>query len=582
MQARLAAGQRRGRLSLKQGRTTVWQRCVQLVLMAWLTALCQPLAHAARLQVRARTTLSVQWQAESRAPHLAGRLVDARDRPVPGADVTLRVTMGATNEPETRRMRTDDDGRIALPWPVDGTGTLHVEAAYFGDAAYGPADAETTVDIAKQQPQIAVDKTNQTWRMSEPAWQPALTVTATGRPLANVAVVLRVEGREVVQVRTDAQGRAVAAVPWSVVGPVGAHVASAEIAEDDQYNSAQVKWNFETVGAVLVAAHAQPGGTGTPCADGDWCLHGRAQVVTGAQPEPLVGAAVTLQMDGRVIGSLVTQEDGNFAAMLRTSALRPLARQGVATVVVAVASGRPAIEDGWSQPLQLALPQPERWAEWLGGAALAALLLAYGLRRWLATRRVQQALQQAENSQAGLPGADLLPGDVVGGAVFRVAGTVQHGEYGRPMAAQLTLRHHGNETLLRSAAEAGTFAWESLPVGTWTLTVQAPEHEALDVTLTIPHDGRFDGCTLLPVSRRAQVRGALSSALRQATGAGVDWSRETPRLVEPRWVRPLRRGRIEIREAVRAVERALYGRRTEALDVEAAQRSIAKVDEVQR
>jgi hypothetical protein len=61
----------------------------------------------------------------------------------------------------------------------------------------------------------------------------------------------------------------------------------------------------------------------------------------------------------------------------------------------------------------------------------------------------------------------------------------------------------------------------------------------------------------------------------------VDWTRETPRDVEPRVTGAIRRGHGDLRDAVRKVERALYGRRTDADAAEAAQSALRRVEDAQ-
>lgn len=238
-------------------------------------------------------------------------------------------------------------------------------------------------------------------------------------------------------------------------------------------------------------------------------------------------------------------------------------------------------ETGWSPVLSLEIPPPPELSGWLYGSALLVALAAFAWQRWRVRRRELALAAWREAASAGLPEAqvrsvvDAQPSN-------RLRGRVVHGETGRACPAQFVLQSREDAArVLHIAVEDGHFDLTDLPPGRYIWQVRAEEHMDLEVALELPHDGTYDGCELLPPSCRAVVRGTFGARVRSWTQQPVDWTRETPRDVEPRVTTAIRRGHADLRDAVRKVERALYGRRTDRDAAEAAQSALGRVEDAQ-
>lgn len=542
-------------------------------------------AQGARIHVRSRTTLTVTVSAGPDGPQAEGRLVDARAMALSGAAVAAHfVGEFGRGSPRSVSATTDSEGRFRVLLVTDAavplSGEIHVEAEFAGDAAHGEARAEATADLAKAQPTLELDLPTRRWSWSAAEWTATVTARVGNQPVASAPIQLAIDGRDVLLLRTDAKGQATARLPLTAVGGLGHHQVSAGIAATEARNEAKGQDFFDLYGAIDVAVEVKAGAAGGRCGPDDFCLEGKATVAGPLHPEALPLAAVMLYGDKQVIGNLVTDGDGRFAAVLRGEALQKYAKKGSLQLVVQVAAGRPWLDDGWSDVIPLQLAAPGAWQEWVAAVSLAAALAALTIRAvWRRWRRNQAELERQDH-EAGLPTDALVPSSRRGEPSLCLRGVVLHGETAQPVAAQLVLTRA--DTFLEVPVQDGHFEVLQVPPGSWFLHVACVDHEPLRLELEFPHDGRLNGCTLLPSSCRAVVRGTLSAALRKASGRGVDWSKETPRLVEPRWARHLRRGHLELREAVRAAERALYGRSARVETVQEVRAAITKVEEAQK
>lgn len=545
-------------------------------------------AAAARLQLRVRTELTVGWSLRDGGLRLSGRLVDAAGRGVADAAVVVAAVVEGGERAVTSAV-TDAEGAWScqpdLAAQVVGT-SVHVEAEYAGDASRGEARAEASFDVAKPRTQLQLLQPQRRWSSAGPPWSlrlEAQTLRSDGQvaaPVVGGEVALQLDGKAWMVLRSDARGQVSAQRPVPALGALGPHRLSARLLEAPGYNGAVLHWTVEAAAALEVRLEATAGRADDgPCGEDDWCVQGR--VTLAGSGAAVNNAAVALFAAQRQLGALTSDADGRFAAVLRGDALRQLLRSERIAVVAQASVGQPWIDSGWSEVLALELPPPPRWGEWVGGAALALLAVAALVRRLLRQRRQADQLRKAEAAQAGLPAENFVAGPAQLQASRALRGAVFHGESGRPSAARLSLASAG-QAPLTIPCEHGRFSIDGLADGGYTLTVELAEHEPLRLDLAVPHDGAFDGCELRPASCRAVVRGSLSTALRRLTGAGIDWGRETPRLVEPRWAQHSRRGRLEIRDAVRTSERALYGPHTPPELVDEVRQSIARVDEVQR
>ncbi len=565
-------------------RPRIWRGLAAQVAVAigLAAALSQP-ARAARVHVRARSHLQLQAVARPSGAQIRGNLRDQRGDPIGGAAVAVHTVDGeGRGAPRSQLAVTAVDGSFAVSVPSpsgDGAAqSIHAEATYAGDASHGEAQAELMADLGKAAAQVKVTLASTRWNRAGPAWSVTANATSDGEVLPAVPLALRIDGKQVLEMRTDSTGTAQASLAVGSVGGLGNHVATVELAPTDRLNGALDEVRFSLVDAVDVQIQVQPGREGQACGSDDWCLSGTARRQGEARPHGT--AAVTIYADKQIIGTLVTDEQGRFAAVLRSEALERYARAGKVEIAAQVAGGRPFVDDGWSPVLSLALPQGPAWREWLAAGAVGLLLLGAGLRALWRQRQARLLRRELEDSAAGLHGDAIVFGQQSAQPSFRLSGSVRHGETGRWMGAEIWLER--GDLRVDVPCPQGQFALDALAEGDWTLRVRAADHELLSAELQMPHDGRYEGCTLQPTSCRAVVRGSLAEAVRKASGRGVDWGRETPRQVEPRWARYLRRGHLEVREAVRVSERALYGQRTDEQLVVDVKDALGRVEEAQK
>lgn len=569
----------------KQGPGTGAWRALALhgaVAFGLVAGLAQPAA-AARVHVRARSHMQLQAVARPNGAQIRGSLRDQRGDPIAGAAVAVHTVDGeGRGAPRSQLAVTAADGSFAVSVPApaeDGApNAIHAEATYAGDASHGEAQAELLADLGKAAAQVQVTLASSRWNLGGQAWSVTATVRSDGEALPALPLALRIDGKQVLEMRTDSTGAAQASLAVSAVGGPGNHRATVELAPTDRLNGAADEVRFSVVDTVDVELQVQPSREGQACGSDDWCLTGTARRHGEAHVHG--NAAVTIYADKQIIGTLVTDDLGRFAAVLRSEALERYAHAYKVEIAAQVAGGRPFVDDGWSPVLTLELPQGPAWREWLAAGAVAALLVGAGLRALWRRRQERLLRRELEDSAAGLHGDAIVYGQQGAQESVRLSGTVRHGETGRPMAAEIWLER--GDMRVDVPCPQGQFLLESVAEGAWTLRLRAADHELLSADMQVPHDGRYDGCTLQPTSCRAVVRGSLAEAVRKASGRGVDWGRETPRQVEPRWARHLRRGHMEVRDAVRVSERALYGQRTDEQLVVDVKDALGRVEEAQK
>lgn len=552
------------------------------------------LAAAPKLQLQSRTAWSVHSERGADGDVIvAARLVDAAGRPLAGAAVRWQAEWlddrGKVTEAACPVHAATTDAEGQWSWrcaQAKAAQQLEATLRYEGSDAYGGASQRLRIDLALPTPQLTLLTPQKRWLLGDAAWTVRVRATDPqrgGAPLANLELVVQLDGRDQLRVRTGSSGEAAWSLPWSAVGGLGPHTARVAT-QGSQVNAAELSWQIELATRAGLVATVQAAGEAGACghdADltrGDACLTGRvtAWYVDGSRP--LREATVTVRVGDRSVGALLSDSDGWFHATLRRAALLPLQHDGQVALTLHAAASEPWIDEGWSEPLVWTVGRASTAAERWGAAVVAALGLVglgWAWRRRSALRRAQRQQQLAES---GLPAAWLQWGPQRSAESRRLRGQVCDGESGLPMAARMTLTAAADGRLLPIDVTDGAFEVDELEPGEWWLSVDADQHMPLRQMLTFPHDGRLDGCVLRPSSCRAVVRDDFSAAVRRATGERMDWGRETPRQAGNRWSRWLRRGHAEVRGATRVVERALYGRHTTAQDVAQVQQSLDSVD----
>lgn len=560
---------------------------VAATLAVALTTLSQP-ALALRIQLRARTELSLQATQDATGLRVNGRLVDSRGTAVDHAHVQIQAVTGPGGLLPLAA-QTDAEGWFHALLPHDqleaAVDLVHLEARFAGDPRLGEATAEQTVDLRKLESVLDVQVPAGPVLADGPPLDVQLEARSGELPISAAQVQVLVDGRQVVVVQTAGDGSAVASIPLAQIGGGGSHTIQARLAPSEQFNDASAVAHVDVRVALSVDLHVTPGVAGQSCGAGDWCLEGSVHALTANGPQGAADATVHLHADKHLLGNLVTHQDGRFAGVLRGPFVASLFAPGPVGLVARALSPAPFTEPGWSPIAVLDVPPPPELSGWFYGVPVLLLVAATVLQRWRARRRERSLLVRSEATLAGLPSEAVRRVGEIALPSCTLRGRVLHGETGRPAPAHLELKSQDAAvaTPIWSVQSAdGPFDSGELPVGRYILSVHCAEHEPLRLPVDLPHDGTFDGCELLPSSCRAIVRGSFAASVRRWTGRGVDWGSETPRDVEPRWTGAVRRGHGEVREAVRRVDRALYGARTESAVALSTRQAIDRVDEVQR
>lgn len=575
-------------------RTAVRSPSVALVVLVfWASQVA-----ALRLQVQARTRLEVHAEQVAGELRLRGRLIDVRGAGVGRAAVAVQplgVAMPTQADPAPLALtvRTDDAGRFEavfsrLLLPSDRE-LVRIESRFAGDPSH--ASCDTALDVRLGQAAARVELTAEPSRLTTatPSTRVELHATVGNLPLAGRTVALAIDQRHERYVVLDEDGRADVLLPTTALLPRGVHEVVATLPASADVAAAQVSLSIEVLAALQVSWEllAPDGADGAADGRSDQaacgpelrCLRGRVTLADGAGGTAgVAGAQVTIHAEKQRLGGVVSDADGRFSVRLRLDVLAELLPAGPVGLVAEAALAEPWVSPGWSEVIAIDIPAPISRAELIYGAILALLLLGVAVRlvleRWR-QRRDARALAQAE---AGLPAVTMQAGQ--GDQDLRLRGHVLDGENRRPLAAVVRIEGgaiEGAQTVATGAA--GEFDFGVLVAGRWQLHVEAAGHQRLSLELLLPHDGAFDGCVLLPASLRAVVRHALSGRVAEASGRGVDWSFETPRTAEPRWLAGRRRGHARIRSAVIAAESAIYGKQIDGTIVRTVEVALDAADE---
>jgi hypothetical protein len=548
-----------------------------VILAVSLVALLARPAAALRLQVRARTRLELTAHAAGKSTIVRGRLLDARGKSVAGSEVSVRSRDDGDHHFE-QVARTDGDGRFELAVPdADWAGTLrHLEARFDGDAALGESTVRHQLDLAKASLVLELRAVE---RLTTAAAGLDVQVFARGDggPAEDVELTLWVDGQLRRTLTTAGDGTAACRLAVVDLGDPGVHQLVLRGGGAARWNATTVQRQFELAAAMAVTVAVSEGGEGQPCGDERYCVAGRVTTLDGTG---VAGAPVVLFIDQHQVGALVSATDGRFSGALRADELQHKFAAGERELVARAMAPKPFHEPAWSPVVRFVLTSRLPPAAVVYGGALTTLAMLAAALWWRARRRARRQLVAAEAVAAGLPLTHVQPWGESGGSGQRLRGVVLHGESARPTPAQLSLVDAlGQHWVLE--CPNGSFDAELLP-GLWHVEVLAEEHEPLRFACTLPHDGTYDGCALLPASQRAVVRGLFAGAVRRFSGRAIDWQRDTPREVEPRWASSVRRGQAAVRDSVRKVERAVYGPRTGAEEAAQVRAAIARVDEAQR
>jgi len=552
-------------------------------------------ADAARIRLRARAVVQVEAFRSGSDLVVRGKLADARGKPVADAVVSVSVQTEAKPDAEADHSApaTSSHGRFEARFGADthaaSARRVTVTATFSGTTTVARAVTAVSLDVAKPQPRldVQVKPTLVTTDLRNVAV--SLYAGIGDIPLARREVRLLVDGRPRAVVRTGNDGWVEQRIPTAALMPLGRHSVTAQLAETDEYNAGAATAGVEVRAALVVTLRHMPaeqpkGGKKRLCKQGLVCLEGTVKVVdpvSGGTPAlvPVEKAAVTLHANKTRLTTVVV-DGGRFVAALDGDAMRRRFGTGDIGIVGNASVVEPYHERGWSEIVVVRAPLPETMSQWFYAALLLLLAAGLAMTRWRDRRREQSMARELAAIAAGLPIQSVRHVGVGEAVARRLEGVILHGETGRPAPALMYLTRDGEPSPSRTIrCPAGRFSVDDLDAGAWQLAVEVDEHETLQVAFSVPHDGTYDGCELLPRSHRALVRSAFAKLVARMTGRPLDWRRETPRMVEPRWMASTRRGHVEIRDAVDEVDRALYGRPTRAAQASAAAAAMAAAEE---
>lgn len=547
--------------------------------------------YALRVRIRARAALTTEAFRSRGLLLVRGNLTDSRGKRVSGASVAVSIRSAKDPKEQlddsfTRAALTSQHGlyeaRFAIPERLRKTTRWRIVASFAGHATVGRTTVDREVDVAKPQAKLAVELKPSLLTTDVRSLEVAVSATVLDIPLVKRAIKLRLDDKPFAVVQTGEDGWAVQQVPTVQLMPRGRHVVSFYLPETDDHNAAEAQAIVEVRSATLVTLTLWEGTSKKPCDARQLCFQGGVLTMDpNGGEEPAARSTVVIHANKQRLLTLVCDAKGMFKFRLRADRARALFGGGDIGVVAEARPAGPYRQAGWSQVRVVRAAAPQPLSPWFYFGVLGLVGLGLLVRRLLDRRREKGLAQQLAEVSAGLP-LQSIRRVGAGGVEFRqIRGVVLHGETGRVAPATVSLAAGEKDHIARSIETSnGAFHFSDIDDGDWTIRVEVAQHEPLHLTVTVPHDGTFDGCELLPRSHRAIVRSAFGEMMRHKTGKDVDWQCETPQTAEPRWLKKARRGHAEVRSAVMRVDRALYGRETTAADVKATREELHRAGDV--
>ncbi len=480
-----------------------------LLLLLPLSAPAEP-----RVSVKARPWFDgLRAVARGLEVTVEGQLRDNLGQPLPATPVRVVPERGAG----TVATVTAPDGRFraVLRFAGEGSRTLRVE--HPGGALLGPAGAELTVVVGRTLVDLSLALPEPV-----PAGEIATAVVeakdAAGWPVAELPLVVTLDGKEGAEVRTDGAGRASLALEG--LRP-GRHTLVVTWSGDDRRLPARLEEQFvaaATLGVELRAEAAAPPTPGAPIA-----LAGQVEGAPGLEISVIVTA------DGRPVLATRADRNGRFRVDVEPEDVRP----GRVVFRALARADEPAWRDGHSAALEIDVPAaPPRSPLWTWApAAIAALSLAGAAWR----RRAQAPAPRSTPTRPApppLPPFERRPVPTAANEALDLL--VLDAIDGRPLTARVVLLGADATTpdVTRLDAPPGpTFATgpdgRARLTGTATrLWVGADGYAPSCHVCPLPPGGRAV-VRLLPV--RAHIQRVYEAVLRAAGRPPIRFGRETPR-----------------------------------------------------
>lgn len=522
-----------------------WSRtgpCVPLLLALAASAPGGARADGPRVRVLAEARIGLQADRSGGGLVLRGVLRDELGGELPGRPLELRLDVDGE---VARTVRLMTDARGTYRHAVDGDlAPTAVEVLFRGDPWHDARRVRRSLRAGLEDVRLrfVADEEAGTGEGSRidldgPPLRVSIAAGADGGA-ADLPVVLENErGERLAEGVTDDSGRLALDVPASRLGPPGPGRLVARSREHDGRAAATSEQPILRVRRTLLRVTDAPerASAGRPVT-----VAGRLSFAAGGG-EPVAHVPVGVYVDGSHVGTALTDEEGAF----RVRAPLPDGPPGDRHVVARFEGPGAGLEPSESAAVGVSWSRgPD--GRWAGGAALLlGVAVAFlGLRR----RRAAAGTPAVAPPGVRLAPRRLRPRHAVGGRVLTADGGV-------PLAgARVRVDDGAGDRRALPVEEDGRFASGPLGAGTWTLTVDAPDHGAHVTSVTVPHRGEWSDVEVRLEGLRAVALGHFRRAVAPVLPTSRRWEVETNREI----VRSVGES-PPLLELERRVERLYYG-----------------------
>lgn len=486
--------------------------CLSVAFDGPLLSLMSATANAAPVvNIRARTKIVMEpVRRGTNGIEVSGRVVDVfTDEPVPFKTVSVQMNNVA------RTARTDVDGLFSASFRLPD-GRYNINVQYDGDRSYDQSDLLLgNVDISKQSLQLTV-KASEVEHSKNNVEVSIVSRTDLGGfsvPLELYAGNHGEQLQHISRLKTDRDGRLTYALARQRLGTPGRKRVSVRFLGSPGFNPVEAVSNF-----VLTTKTATTFDTSRNSIAYEDTLSGAGRVVN-AQGVGIAGETVLLISGSKRVGHAITDDEGNFE--ITTSGT--LLGSGTVFVQAVLDPSKTWIFKSRSAPVEIAVGKPEpvpiTYTLAAFGATALAMIAFLGLRSkpwegWIAKlkKRAPKENEQLEGDDEvndASHGLQLARPSFVSSLrrpnEFDFAGQVRDSYRARRLAgADVVLFHTGGDGHTFTTSTDGTFAFDALTAGEWSVRVSSFGFVSESFTIQIPHRGELRGARidLLPVRER--------------------------------------------------------------------------------
>lgn len=539
-----------------------------------LSVLALALASSGRAQpvVRVRSESRIELRTVRRPNEvtIAGVLRDDLGQPLASRELVVRVRPDDPQAPPaTRQVTTSDDGSFRVP-VVLGTGGYRVSAAFDGDENHERVEVERRLDLDRADVRLHVVVPD-AGRLDLDRGEHTIEVVALSEEDGSgLSIELLDElDRRLDAGTTDAEGRVRFVLTSDRLGAPGAGRIKARSRADRRRAEAQTevpivrfRKTYLTLGASQT--RGRPGEKVT--------LRGELGDSTG----PLEGRAVGLYAGDEHVATVLTDETGELVAEIELDGSHG-DRIEVRARFESDAPGRDPSESD-AVVIEVRAPPPSPWPWLLVPIAVCAIALV------LLARRAPRRPERPTAAPQPPVGVQIAARQTRRPDRADVAGRILDHRDDEPVVdAMVTLVGAEGRALPVPVAPDGTFEARSIPLGAWTLRVEAEGYRPAEAALRVPHRGEWSDVRVRLESLRALAVAPFRRLALEVLPSARLWPVWTNREVLDR-LRARLRGPEPIDELNDRVERAAYDAEppTQA-DVETIeQRTAAVISEVRR